>query len=238
MRASSRANSPGVATAGPVLPGAANSGSTTAPAIYVVANASGASIAYRLVQAGNALTTAATSSTLAGLVGPDQISRLRAGFEGWRAGVFGSSEMNLMHHDGTLIPFMVTTSTRSLTGPSEGGVGVLTDLRDIRRAQKALEASELRFRALYLESERQRRLLEARDHLSTALALELEPDAIGRAAIEAISTSLGYSQVTLYTLADEWHVMQHQRVCRQGADVANQGRMQVRVYGDAENKGR
>ncbi|MBK8835910.1 MAG: GAF domain-containing protein [Anaerolineae bacterium] len=149
--------------------------------------------------------------TLAGLVGPDQIAQLRAGFEGWRAGVFGSSEMTLSHRDGTAIPFMVTTSPRSLTGSSEGGVGVLTDLREIKRAQADLAASEQRFRALYLESERQRRLLLARDHVSTALALELDPDAIGRAAVEAISGSLGYSQVTLYTLEGEWLVMRHQR---------------------------
>lgn len=149
--------------------------------------------------------------TLAGLVGKEQISALRAGFEGWRAGIFGSSEMSLMHRDGTRIPFMVTTSPRSLTGSSEGGVGVLTDLRDIKRAQQALEASERRFRALYLESERQRRVLGARDHISTALALELDPVAIGRAAVEAIAGSLGYSQVTLYTLEGEWLVMRHQR---------------------------
>jgi PAS domain S-box-containing protein len=149
--------------------------------------------------------------SLAGLVGVDQIARLRAGFEGWRAGVFGSSEMTLAHRDGRQIPFMVTTSPRSLAGSFEGGVGVLTDLREIKRAQQALEASERRFRALYLESERQRRVLEARDHLSTALALALDPEAISKAAIEAIATSLGYSQVTLYGLEGDWLVMQHQR---------------------------
>jgi len=106
---------------------------------------------------------------------------------------------------------MVTTSPRSLSGKLEGGVGVLTDLREIKRAQQALEAGEQRFRALYLESERQRRVLEARDHVGTALGLELDPDAIGRAAIEAISSTLGYSQVTIYMLAGDWLVMQYQR---------------------------
>lgn len=51
-------------------PGAPGSGATTAPAVYVTANASGATIAYRLVQGGNALTVAATSATLAGAPAP------------------------------------------------------------------------------------------------------------------------------------------------------------------------
>ena len=51
-------------------PGAPGSGSTTTPAVYVAANANGATIAYRLIQTGNALTAGATSATLAGAPAP------------------------------------------------------------------------------------------------------------------------------------------------------------------------
>lgn len=103
-------------------PGAANSGSTTAPALYVVANASDASIAYRLVQAGNALTTAATSSTLAGAPAPAPAVTAEVSGSSLGAGkLIVTTGRNLYLLDATTLAPAGTFSATPLTGSAGFG---------------------------------------------------------------------------------------------------------------------
>lgn len=103
-------------------PGAAGSGVATAPAIYVVANANGASIAYRLVQAGNALATAATSTTLAGAPAPAPAVTAEAASTGLAPGkLVVTTARNLYLLDSATLASAGTFSSTPLIGSAGFG---------------------------------------------------------------------------------------------------------------------
>ncbi|MFN8513497.1 MAG: EAL domain-containing protein [Thermomicrobiales bacterium] len=76
----------------------------------------------------------------------------------------------------------------------------LVSLRDItprKRGERALREEERRSRELSAEAQRQARELALLDRVRTALARELDPAAVHRTIVEAISTILGYPRVLL-----------------------------------------
>ena len=95
----------------------------------------------------------------------------------------------------------------------QGGAARLTTVRDIaaRKADEAaLRASEGRYRELLASAERQARELLLLARVQTALARELDPDAVVRVVVEEIAATFGYTQVSLYLREGADHVLQHQ----------------------------
>ncbi len=84
------------------------------------------------------------------------------------------------------------------------------ELVERARAEAALRASEARFRDLFAEAERQARELRLLDRVRTALAREVDPEAVVRVVVEAIAATFGYTQVSLYRREGDEHILQHQ----------------------------
>jgi diguanylate cyclase (GGDEF)-like protein/PAS domain S-box-containing protein len=118
-------------------------------------------------------------------------------------------EVQHRHRDGSVFPVeLLGRAIRYRGRPAR-----LTTLRDIaaRRADEAaLRSSELRYRALHASAERQARERLLLYQVQTALARELDPDAVVRIVVEAIAATFGYTQVSLYLREGGEHVLQHQ----------------------------
>jgi len=84
------------------------------------------------------------------------------------------------------------------------------DLTARKADEAALRASEGRYRELLASAERQAQELLLLDRVRTALARELDPDAVVRVVVVAIAATFGYTQVSLYLCAGDAHVLQHQ----------------------------
>ena len=81
--------------------------------------------------------------------------------------------------------------------------GILSDVTERREAGEALRASEERYR-------RQAQELALLDNVRSALARELDPQAIFRTVVEAIADAFGYALVSAYRLERDELVLQHQ----------------------------
>jgi len=109
--------------------------------------------------------------------------------------------------------FLLATEVVGRSIRYQGRPARLTTLRDIaarKAADAALRASEARYRTLLISAERQARELLLLDRVRTALARELDPDAVVRVVVEAIAATFGYTQVSLYLREGADHVLQHQ----------------------------
>jgi PAS domain S-box-containing protein len=74
----------------------------------------------------------------------------------------------------------------------------------------AQRESEQRYRELFAAAQRQAQELELLDRVRTALVRELDPATIFRTVVEAVATTFGYTQVSLYLLHGEMLHLQYQ----------------------------
>ncbi|CAA9564811.1 MAG: diguanylate cyclase/phosphodiesterase (GGDEF & EAL domains) with PAS/PAC sensor(s) [uncultured Thermomicrobiales bacterium] len=115
------------------------------------------------------------------------------------------------HRDGRYIWALLSVSlVRDGRGAAQHFVSQIQDIEGRKRAEEALRASEARYRELLAAAERQARELQLLDRVRTALARELDPATAFRVIVEAIATTFGYTQVSLYLREGEEHVLQHQ----------------------------
>jgi PAS domain S-box-containing protein len=76
-------------------------------------------------------------------------------------------------------------------------------------SEAALRESEQRYRELFAAAQRQAQELALLDQVRIALASELDPAAIFRTVVEAVATTFGYTQVSLYLRRDETMQLQY-----------------------------
>src|SRR5262245_4464169 len=77
-------------------------------------------------------------------------------------------------------------------------------------SEAALRESEQRYRELFAAAQRQAQELALLDQVRMALASELDPAAIFRTVVEAVVSTFGYTQVSLYLLHDETLHLQYE----------------------------
>ena len=79
-----------------------------------------------------------------------------------------------------------------------------------KEAEQAAQESELIYRELFLEVQRQAQELSLLDKVRTALAGELELKTLFRKVVEAVAETYGYTLVSLYWREGDISVLQHQ----------------------------
>ncbi|MBX7212446.1 MAG: GAF domain-containing protein [Thermoflexales bacterium] len=145
------------------------------------------------------------------LASGEELGRLRRVYEAYKAGDDSPVELNLMTAQGDTRSVIVHASRRVPNDPTDGFVAIITDVTDIRRKEAALRESEQRLRELYLETERQRLLLDVRDRVGSALALNVNRDAVGSLAVAALSTIQSYEHIALYLVQGDQLTLQYSR---------------------------
>jgi two-component system sensor histidine kinase/response regulator len=84
------------------------------------------------------------------------------------------------------------------------------EIAERRQAETSLRESEQRYRALFTTSQRQAQELALLDQVRTALARELDLEALFGVVVEAIAKTFGYTLVALSVLENDVLVLQHQ----------------------------
>ena len=105
-------------------------------------------------------------------------------------------EYRLRHKDGSW-RYFEATRTNLLDDPAVGGV--VLNYRDVTERKRAEEEQRRRVREIALLHE-----------VRSALSLELSPEGVCRATVEAVAKSYGYVLVSAYLVEDEGLIMQHQ----------------------------
>jgi PAS domain S-box-containing protein len=86
-------------------------------------------------------------------------------------------------------------------------LGQLQDISGRKEAEETLRASEQKYQLLYSDAKRQARELMLLHRVRTAIAGELELDAVIRAVVEAVAETFGYTLVSLYLReSDQLHL--------------------------------
>jgi PAS domain-containing protein len=91
-----------------------------------------------------------------------------------------------------------------------GQLVVLRDITEHKQALEALRASEASHRALLVAAQRQAQEAALLDQVRAALARELDLPTVLKTIVEAIASTFGYTQVSLYMLMNSELVLQHQ----------------------------
>ncbi|MFN8379293.1 MAG: PAS domain S-box protein [Anaerolineae bacterium] len=84
------------------------------------------------------------------------------------------------------------------------------DITEQKRVEAELRASEVRYRRMLIEVERQARETALLDQVRTMMAREENLGAVLRAVVQGIRDYFGYDLVSLYLVEDEQLVLQHQ----------------------------
>ena len=126
-----------------------------------------------------------------------------------RAGHERPYEVQHRHRDGSLLAIEIHARAIRYRG-RPARLAALRDIAARKADEAALRASEARYRDLLVSAERQALELRLLDRVQTALAREIEPDAVCRVVVEAIAATFGYTQVGLYLREGAEHVLQHQ----------------------------
>ncbi len=95
-------------------------------------------------------------------------------------------------------------------GGITGLLGIARDVTDVTRINTDLRHREERHRGLLAEVRRQAQELALFDAVRTALARELDLQALFQTVVEAIAQTFGYTLVSLYMLQEDDLVLQHQ----------------------------
>ncbi|HYO29066.1 MAG TPA: PAS domain S-box protein, partial [Thermomicrobiales bacterium] len=89
-------------------------------------------------------------------------------------------------------------------------LGATIDVTERKTVEEALKASECQARELLAIADRQARELALLDRVRTAIARDIAVPDLFRTAVEAISDTFGYTQVSLYRVVGEHLLLQHQ----------------------------
>lgn len=87
--------------------------------------------------------------------------------------------------------------------------GILGAAIERERTEASLRASEQRFRSLFASARRQAQDLALLDQLHSGLAREVDLAAITRFSVEAIASTLGYTQASIFLIEGDLLVLQH-----------------------------
>lgn len=146
------------------------------------------------------------------LIHPDEAASIRTLFQtaARDQGASAAARFRFHHKDGSW-RWLEVTCTNLLDDPGVRGVVVNSrDVTDRQRVEKQLRESELHYRALHDEAQRQARESLLLDEVRAALALDLElPDLI-RTVVDGVARTFGYSLVSLYLREGDVLVLQHQ----------------------------
>jgi len=82
------------------------------------------------------------------LLPPDERPRLDEQLQRRSQGETVTYESRRLHADGHVVPVLVNATPRNIDGKYAGGIAVITDLTEQRRAERILRESEARFRSL------------------------------------------------------------------------------------------
>ncbi len=123
---------------------------------------------------------------------------------------YQTNDAVLLTKAGAPLPISLLLSPVRGAAGLAGIVVVFFDVTQRKRDEQALRDSEQRYRALLAAAERQAHELALLERVRTALARELDLPVVFRTVVEAIATTLGYRQVSLYLIEGPLLVMQHQ----------------------------
>ncbi|HYO48442.1 MAG TPA: diguanylate cyclase, partial [Chloroflexia bacterium] len=146
------------------------------------------------------------------LLTPEDVKRVKSIVAEVQPGqVSGKNESYWLTKNGDLR--LISWSNTSLVdsvGATEFVVSMGIDITEQRLAEAALRKSEQRYRALYAAAERQAREMALLDEVRTVLTREPNPQAVFRTVVETVASTFGYAMVSLYLIAGDKLVLQHQ----------------------------
>ncbi len=89
-------------------------------------------------------------------------------------------------------------------------LGVTIDVTERKAVEEALRESERQARTLLAVADRQARERSLLDRVGAAIARDIDLTDLFRTVVEAVAGTFGYTQVSLYLVADEHLLLQHQ----------------------------
>jgi PAS domain S-box-containing protein len=119
-------------------------------------------------------------------------------------------ENPVITRDGVRIILWNVTRLLDANAQPYGLIAIGQDITDYKQAEAEAHQSAQKYRHLLAEEQRHVRDLALLDRVRTALARELDLTQLFRVVVEAIAETFGYTLVSLYLLAEDTLILQHQ----------------------------